>query len=498
MLSGNTASKGGGIYVEYSSLRFANVTVASNTATTGGGIYNYSGSQLAASNSILWHNTPALSPQIYSDASSSFAIRYSLIEGGAPDGNSVGIINADPIFVRNPSAGSDRKWGTADDDYGDLHLRSGSPAIDAGENSSVPTGVSGDRDDHIRFADDPQTVDTGSGSAPIVDLGGYEYASPSLPTVTSTATATVTPTASSTPTINTFRREAFILLGEGATPGFQTTSCARIAPDDELIESGLSSFNYIDHIVSFGYFPPNSSLPNGHYRLLICETVTGTYPLLDGDGDGIAGGDFIRNFSVDRPLPTTTPIEPMPSTIDATPSVTPTHVATPTKDADPSVSVTATPELEPPTSTPYMPLRTPTGAIGTTPQLQMDNTIGQPGSVFVLNGSNYHSNTRAVVYVNGISVGTVAIGSSGTYVVRLVTDSASATGTYEVTVTTPEIDSTSMLSQAAHITYTLRQDAPLHESDSKRVDAELVVQTDILPAAASRVYLPRVQRSNGN
>ena len=48
--------------------------------------------------------------------------------GGAGNGN----IDDDPMFVREPNDGGDG-WGVGgNDDYGDLHLRPGSPCIDAG------------------------------------------------------------------------------------------------------------------------------------------------------------------------------------------------------------------------------------------------------------------------------------------------------------------------------------------------------------------------------
>src|SRR5690606_9587759 len=47
-----------------------------------------------------------------------------------------GNIDADPLFVRDPSPGADGVWGTVDDDYGDLRLRPGSPCIDAGDSTA--------------------------------------------------------------------------------------------------------------------------------------------------------------------------------------------------------------------------------------------------------------------------------------------------------------------------------------------------------------------------
>jgi hypothetical protein len=56
----------------------------------------------------------------------------------------------------------------------DFHLKAFSPCIDAGDNSiaSLPlTDIDGDE----RKIDDSGVVDTGNGSAPLVDMGADEY-----------------------------------------------------------------------------------------------------------------------------------------------------------------------------------------------------------------------------------------------------------------------------------------------------------------------------------
>ncbi|HEY0605346.1 MAG TPA: hypothetical protein VGD58_20665, partial [Herpetosiphonaceae bacterium] len=101
--------------------------------------------------------------------------------------------------------------------------------------------------------------------------------------------------------ITSFRTHAYLLVAEGATPGFQTTSCARVDPQDQRILLS-SAFWHSEQTVTFEpQVPAPGSLPSGKYRLFVCDTVTGGYPLLDGDNNGIAGGSFVRNFSVLRP-----------------------------------------------------------------------------------------------------------------------------------------------------------------------------------------------------
>ena len=89
---------------------------------------------------------------------------------------------------RDP-AGADEVVGTADDDLG---LKAGSSCIDAGDNTAVPADIDDidlnddlseriplDLDGRTRFADDPDTPNTGLADAPaypdIVDIGAYEY-----------------------------------------------------------------------------------------------------------------------------------------------------------------------------------------------------------------------------------------------------------------------------------------------------------------------------------
>lgn len=73
-----------------------------------------------------------------------------------------------------PSNGGDG-WRDDNNTMGDLHVRSGSPCIDAGDNGLVPAGSTVDLDGTPRFQDDPTMPDTGSGTPPLVDMGCYEH-----------------------------------------------------------------------------------------------------------------------------------------------------------------------------------------------------------------------------------------------------------------------------------------------------------------------------------
>jgi len=97
---------------------------------------------------------------------------YSLVQRGCPSGST-----CDHILTTNPefldANGADNVSGAPDDD---LRLKPDSPAIDAGDKSAVPSSVDGDLEGRERFFDVTSVPDTGSGSAPIVDMGAYEAA----------------------------------------------------------------------------------------------------------------------------------------------------------------------------------------------------------------------------------------------------------------------------------------------------------------------------------
>ncbi|HYE62733.1 MAG TPA: FG-GAP-like repeat-containing protein [Phycisphaerales bacterium] len=92
-----------------------------------------------------------------------------------------------PLFRRAPSKGPNGSWGDPDDDYGDLRVQAGSPALDSGFLGALPPDIGDmDRDQNLtevlpfdlarqpRFVDDPNAPNTGPGSAPHVDRGCYE------------------------------------------------------------------------------------------------------------------------------------------------------------------------------------------------------------------------------------------------------------------------------------------------------------------------------------
>jgi hypothetical protein len=195
MITGNTADLyGGGVHCrEQGAPSLVNCVINQNSASYGGGVDCARSSDPMLSNCILWHNAP----QAVFINNSNPSIISCDVQGGWPG---TGNIDADPFFVRNPSDGGDG-WGddpatpdvdeSANDDFGDLHLRPSSPCIDAGNNALVPPDTldldaDGDTAEPLpfdldglpRFADDLGMIDRGdpgSTGLPVVDIGAYEF-----------------------------------------------------------------------------------------------------------------------------------------------------------------------------------------------------------------------------------------------------------------------------------------------------------------------------------
>jgi len=190
---GNSAEYGGALcWFHYLDFPVSDCTFSGNDAVAGRAFafWGSVGDPFVMRNCILWDGPS----EIHSlDGSSVALVAYSDVSGGyAGDGN----IDADPLFLRNPSDGGDG-WGDdpdtravdegANDDYGDLRLLSGSPCIDAAENAAVPADIldlDGDGDTaeplpldlrgRPRFADITSAPDLGAGTPPLVDMGAYE------------------------------------------------------------------------------------------------------------------------------------------------------------------------------------------------------------------------------------------------------------------------------------------------------------------------------------
>ena len=168
---------GGALFAQDANPTFVNCSLLGNSAGGNGGALGTFGDALPSfNNCILWKNS---SDPIF-DNGGTTSINFSIVEGGFTGTSN---IDDDPLFV--DELGADGIVGTGDED---LALATGSPAIDAGDNTVVPMDVAdidGDNDiaellpldliDNLRFADDPLTVDSGIGNGPIVDIGAIEF-----------------------------------------------------------------------------------------------------------------------------------------------------------------------------------------------------------------------------------------------------------------------------------------------------------------------------------
>ena len=120
-------------------------------------------------NNIIWGNAVTSSDyDVYflSGASSGTLNIYNndysyLYEDGSGTVNTGSNVDADPAFVGG----------------GDYNLTGGSPCIDAG-NNNAPALPGTDIEGNPRRVNDPRKPDTGTGIAPLVDMGAYEYIPP--------------------------------------------------------------------------------------------------------------------------------------------------------------------------------------------------------------------------------------------------------------------------------------------------------------------------------
>lgn len=192
--AGNTGVEGGAIFVEDSSPAITNCTLAGNSARDqGGGINNRRGRPIIA-NCILWANAAGgrrvAGAQIF-DVQQLATVSYSCVQDDV--GNDafvypgVGNIDKDPLLVRLPDEGGDRRV-TDGNAVADLRLQAASPCINMGHNSLLAADAADlDHDgavgeavplDLAGFARTAGGINAGgqpgdAGAA--VDMGAYEW-----------------------------------------------------------------------------------------------------------------------------------------------------------------------------------------------------------------------------------------------------------------------------------------------------------------------------------
>ncbi|PEN08715.1 hypothetical protein CRI93_02855 [Longimonas halophila] len=150
--------------------------------------YDSGRTPLQVVNSILWGNGGmAGTTESVSDPDAAVDVTYSVVDEatyaeGSGDANAgPGNLNTDPLFVdAGQPAGPDGRFATADDG---LRIAENSPAVDAGDNSAVPDGVTTD------LIGDLRTQDGNEDGTDDVNLGAYETPGlPIAPSVTITGT----------------------------------------------------------------------------------------------------------------------------------------------------------------------------------------------------------------------------------------------------------------------------------------------------------------------
>ncbi|MFN0057499.1 MAG: right-handed parallel beta-helix repeat-containing protein [Planctomycetota bacterium] len=174
------SGQGGAVYgPEGVSISIKNCTIAANWSKhTAAGLWMDG----LVENTILYSNVslvePGDNPEPLADQQSQGEIvfRYSNVEGlSTPDSQHPGTISTSPQFLALPVLTSPTGFYPL---YapGDVRVSVTSPCLDAGDNavltSEPPLDVAG----VPRFLDAYTILDTGVGSAPVVDMGAYEFA----------------------------------------------------------------------------------------------------------------------------------------------------------------------------------------------------------------------------------------------------------------------------------------------------------------------------------
>ncbi len=267
--SGNTAYyAGGGIYND-SIITVNNSTFSSNAAITyGGGIYNASLSELKLKNSILANSVAGI------EDCDNFPTGIVTNTNNLIETDAVGQHQC--VSPGTPMLSADPQLGGLANNGGDTQtfaLLSGSPAIDAGENTSCETT-------------DQRGVTRPQGAT--CDIGAYEAGAVIL-TVTDTSPSTGATLSSATTIEITFNEDPVTgstnakavdnpgnyLLVERGDAIFDTQSCAGgVQADDVLQTVSLSSINYNPATLTATLTLASSLTTPGHYRLFICGTTS--------------------------------------------------------------------------------------------------------------------------------------------------------------------------------------------------------------------------------
>ncbi|MEE8154363.1 MAG: right-handed parallel beta-helix repeat-containing protein, partial [Phycisphaerales bacterium] len=166
VVDNQAADHSGAINSAESTLHLINCTVSNNDAPQADAIRIDGETSVATiANCVLWGNGDGVQDDQIMLAQGALPtnlnVDYSCVQGWTGEYRGIGNIDADPLFV-DPNAA-------------DYHMLSDSHCIDAADNIAVPERVTTDLDGNPRFVDVRCTDDTGNGTAPVVDMGVFEF-----------------------------------------------------------------------------------------------------------------------------------------------------------------------------------------------------------------------------------------------------------------------------------------------------------------------------------
>gem|GEM_PF-5627195 len=249
-------------------------------------------------------------------------------------------LSVDPLFVDIDGADNLLGWEQPDplDPFADFGaddnflLLGSSPMIDAANGEVAPTV---DIDGQAR-KDDLGTPNTGFGVFRFYDIGAFEFQGSSAditpPTITDLLPVGIVDGALSNAVFSllTVRFSELLNPVSAQSPAFYSLIEAGVdglfdTGDDTVISIAAVSYTAGDIDVRLAL---GGTLPSGQYRLSIfsapgAAVVDLVGNELDGDNNGVAGGDFVRTFTLDIDAPALASVSPTatttgPTTIDVT------------------------------------------------------------------------------------------------------------------------------------------------------------------------------------